>query len=465
MNPSGQTVNAYQIGVLAVAAVLVAILVAMHAPGQISVDSGTALYEGLVGKAIGWGPTFFAAVLAWLGGGVVGASMFVALNTLVTYALFSALLLVGVEAHRRRWWRVLAALLLAANPVFMLYVGILWKDVLLATVAAAAAVLLLLLPRRTGAGLLLSGLLVMVCVAALPLIRQQGILLAIPLALAGAYSLARRIPAAGWRRAAAMAGMLVLAGTTSQLLALASARKVEPLPASPVSVGVSTIQAYDVIGMVAYALPGDDAAWTKADAETIRRMQAGYSPERIDTLWHDPAVRRYTDSVRDGQLHRIWLAGIKHDPVAYLTHRRAAFAALLGFGGMAGCVPAYWGVAAAPEQLEAVGLQEEMDPRDRQLGALVLDLQSSLVFRHWWYAGILLVATIVVLRARAGTQIHVLRASVLGAWAYLLSFLPTTIACDFRYLYPVVMLVTVVGIHLLLHPRPRSAADAGTDAE
>jgi hypothetical protein len=458
-------VNAYQIGVPAVAALLVAILVAMHAPGQISVDSGTALYEGLVGKAIGWGPTFFAAVLEWLGGGVVGASMFVGLNTLVTYALFSALLLVGVETGRLPWWRLLAAMLLAANPIFMLYVGILWKDVLLATVAAAAVVLLLLLPRRKGPGFLLSGSLAMVCVAALPLIRQQGILLAVPLALAGAYCLARRIPTAGWRRPAAMAGMLVLTGMASQLLALASARQVEPLPASPVSVGVSTIQAYDVIGMVAYALPGDDAAWTKADAEAIRRMQVGYSAERIDTLWHDTVVRHYIDSLRGGQLRRIWLAGIGHDPVAYLTHRRAAFAALLGFGDMAGCVPAYWGVAAAPEQLEAVGLQEEMDPRDRQLGAIVLQLQSSLIFRHWWYAGILLVATVVVLRPRAGIQINVLRAVVLAAWAYLLSFLPATIACDFRYLYPVVMLVTVVGIYLLLHPRPESVADVGADLE
>jgi hypothetical protein len=88
----------YRASVLLIALLFATLLAAIHSPGQISVDSGIALYEGIVGRAVGWGPTFFAAVLAWLGGGILGASIFVALNCLVTYGLLAALLTVGVRA-------------------------------------------------------------------------------------------------------------------------------------------------------------------------------------------------------------------------------------------------------------------------------------------------------------------------------------------------------------------------------
>lgn len=458
----------YRTPLLIVASIVAMVLVAIHAPGQMSVDSVTALYESRIGQAVGWGPSFFAAVLAWLGGGSTGAAIFVALNTLATYGLFVALLLAGVEPGRLRRWRVLAALVLVANPLFMFYVGILWKDVLLATCAASATVLLLL-PRWRGVPFWLSVLCATICIAALPLIRQQGVLLSVPLALASAWSVASRFALTRPFRMAIAAGVLVLTGMASGLLAKAAASRVAPLPASPVSVGIATIQVYDIIGMVAYARPDDAAAWTEADKVAIRRMQVGYSPERIDTLWRDEAVRGYSDSLTGGRLQAVWWAGIKHDPMAYLTHRVQAFAALMGVGDVIGCVPAYWGVAGDSRQLAAVGLTEEMDPRDRMLGRLAGWLAPSPVFRHWWYAGLLLVAGVFLFCKNEGGEAFAARASAVGAGSYLLSFLPTTIACDVRYLYPVALIATLLCIHTLLRPRglvgaaPSARASMGAD--
>ncbi len=457
-DPQPLAMGTYRTCLLIVASIVATILVAIHAPGQMSVDSVTALYESQVGRAVGWGPPFFAAVLAWLGGGSMGAAIFVALNTLATYGVFVALLLAGVEPGRFMRWRVLVALVLAVNPLFMFYVGILWKDVLLATCAASAIVLLLLQPRWRGVPFLLSMLCATICIAALPLIRQQGVLLSVPLALASAWSVASRAALTRPFRLATAAGVLVLTGMIGGLLAKAAASRVAPLPASPVSVGIATIQVYDIIGMVAYARPDDAAAWTEAGKEAIRRMQVGYSPERIDTLWRDEAVRGYSDNLASGRLQAIWWSGIKHDPVAYLTHRVQAFATLMGVGDVIGCVPAYWGVAGDSRQLAAVGLTEEMDPRDRMLGRLAGWLAPSPVFRHWWYAGLLLVAGVFLLRKHEEGGAFAARAAAVGAGAYLLSFLPTTIACDVRYLYPVAMVATLLCIHLLLRPRGLAGA-------
>lgn len=462
-DPQPLAMGTYRTCLLIVASIVATILVAIHAPGQMSVDSVTALYESQVGRAVGWGPPFFAAVLAWLGGGSLGAAIFVALNTLATYGMFVALLLAGVDSGRFLRGRVLAALVLVANPLFMFYVGILWKDVLLATCAASATVLLLLQPRWQGVPFWLSVLCATTCIAALPLIRQQGILLSVPLALASAWGVANRVAPIHHARVVAAVSVLVLTGMATGLLASAAASRVAPLPASPVSVGIATIQVYDIIGMVAYARPDDAAAWTGADKVVIRHMQVGYSPERIDTLWRDAAVRGYSDKLADGRLQAIWLAGIKHDPVAYLTHRVQAFAALMGISGVIGCVPAYWGVAGDSRQLAAVGLTEEMDPRDRMLGRLAGWLAPSPVFRHWWYAGLLLIVGVVLLRKHEGAGVFAARASAVGAGAYLFSFLPTTIACDVRYLYPVALIATLLCVHLLL--RPRGLAKAARSAQ
>lgn len=446
----GRAISTYQVSVLALTVLLVVVLVAIHSPGQISVDSGIALYEGAVGRAVGWGPTFFAAVLSWLGGRALGSSIFVALNTLATFSVFAALMLAGARLEKGRYWRIGLAAVLALNPLFLFYVGIVWKDVMLATAAAVSVVLLLsstLLSRR---GALFSLCLAAAVISVLPLLRQQGILLAAPLGVACAWLVGLHFAASDKVHRGAFAATLATIVFFSLFFSSAAASTVKKLPASPTSVGLLTIRAYDIIGMVAYAKSSDASAWTGASPTAIARMKEGYSPERIDSVWHDPEVRGFINGLSAEQSEQRWIEGIRHDPTAYLTHRVAAFRSLLGLSSIKGCVPAYWGVAAVPEHLSALGLNEEMDPRDRFLGANVISLENSFVFRHWWYVLLLVAATIASLCARRSMSTWIIRATIVAAWMYLGCFLPTSIACDFRYLYPVALLATIACMALLV---------------
>ncbi|WP_132865705.1 hypothetical protein [Stenotrophomonas sp. ATCM1_4] len=444
---------AYRNSVFIAAIFIATVLAAFHSPGQISVDSGIALYEGIIGKAAGWGPTFFAAVLSWLGGGLVGTSIFIALNSLATYGIFAYFLTSGAALERVAKWRIAFAIVLAVNPLFMLYVGIIWKDVMLATTAAVAITGMLFQARVRSARL--SGFLFLIvacCVGALPLLRQQGILLAVPLALALAMIVGRRFARSTRGMLLAGTATLIVVAMSSVGLSTAASVRIASPNGAPVSVGFLTIRAYDIIGMVAYARDGDSSSWSGASSEAISEMRKGYSPERIDSVWHNEAVRGYINSLSTERSWSIWGEGIRHDPQAYVSHRFNAFGALMGAGPMVGCVPAYWGVSALPEHLQAIGVAEEMDSRDRLIGAAVGKLIPTGVFRNWWYAGILLFSFFFLARREGTGEIWLMRLSAFGGLMYLMSFLPTTIACDFRYLFPVAMIATLVAMYLLLYP-------------
>jgi hypothetical protein len=431
-------------------AVIAVTMAALHAPGQMSVDSVTALYEGLTGAAVGWGPTFFAAFLAWLGGSVVGTSMFIAINCYVTYGCF-ATLLTSRRAKAVPRWQLLTAFVLALNPLFMFYVGIIWKDVMLATFAMVAATFMLLAVDREGRAryLLLAG--VLLAVTSLALIRQQGFLVAIPFAVVAAWLMVKTLRSALPGRAIVFFTCIGLVAGACLILESLSNQTVKSAAASQVSVGLSTVRAYDIAGMINYAKPGDAAGWADAPAAVQAKIKSSYSPERIDTIWHEPLIRNYFNSLSAKQYSLIWERGIEHDPKAYLEHRISAFMSLLGLRSIERCVPAYWGVAGIPEQVAALSLREEMDARARVIGRTSLELHETPVFRNWFYVLILLVSTaFVVLRTR-GEQRLAAGGIAIAAWLYLFSFMPTTIACDFRYLYPVAGLSTILCLFLLTH--------------
>lgn len=434
--------------VLAVFPAVAVILAALHAPGQMSVDSVAALYEGATGQAAGWGPTFFSAFLAWLGKDVVGSSLFVAINCFAIYGCMAALLASRTENVVPVWQQVLAWLL-ALNPIFMFYAGIVWKDVMLTTMAMVATTCLLLSLRLLGWRRVVLLLAAALLTSALVLIRQQGVLLAVPLALAVAGLVVGGLRRGRLRRAAVFAGCLVGIACSTLLLDAASNKTITPQAKSPVSVGLLTIEAYDVVGMINYAKPGDTDAWAKVPVATKVAIQSGYSAQRIDTIWHVPAVRDYFNAMSAGQLTTTWMAGVRHDPMAYLKHRFAAFSYLLGLNSISGCVPAYWGVAGVPEQMTALDFREQMDSRARLIGRTAQQLYPSPVFRNWFYGVILLLSTAMLFWRTAGKQRWACAAVATSAWLYLGSFLPTTIACDVRYLYPVAGLSTLLAIYVL----------------
>ena len=444
-------------------AVLAVLLAAFHSPGQMSVDSIMALYEGAKGAAVGWGPTYMASAIVWLGGGTDGTSLLVGITCLLTYGCFAALL-TRPSVETVPMWQVVLAFVLSLNPLFMFYVGIIWKDVMLATASMVAATLLLLAINRhgfrryalVGCSIIMSGMLVS--------IRQQGILIAVPFTLVGACLVIRELKRGKLTHAVVFVACVGLVVAFSVIFYALSAITVKPPVRGPVSVGIYTIQAYDIAGMIADAKPGDPSEWSGASQAVQSDIKEHYSSERIDTIWHLEQVRDYLNSFSAERYMSVWLHGIEHDPWAYLKSRTNAFASLLGVRDIKGCVPAYWGVYGLPEQVSALGLRNEMDARARVIGHTAQDLYGTPVFRNWFYALLLLAGTILAVFRTSGDARIAAGGSIVAAWLYWLSFLPTTIACDFRYLYPVAGLATVLCVFLLTHASVRASGDTARGA-
>lgn len=444
-------------------AALAVLLAAFHSPGQMSVDSVMAMYEGMKGTAVGWGPTFMAATLSWMGGGIVGTSLFVGINCVLTYGCF-ATLLANREARNVSRWQTSLALVLSLNPLFMFYVGIIWKDVMLATIAMVAATMLLLASEKHGRDRYFLVVLATIAISVLVPIRQQGILIAAPLAIVVAWLVIHKPKRSRLVHAVAFVAFVGIMVTCSAIFYALSADTVRPPSHGSVAVGLYTIQAYDIAGMIADAKPGDPAKWSGASQEVQSDIKAHYSSERIDTVWHLEPVRNYLNSFSAERYMSVWLHGIEHDPMAYLKSRVGAFASLLGLRSIVGCVPAYWGVYGLPEQVSALGLQNEMDARAHIIGHAAQDLYGTPVFRNWFYALLLLVGTaIAAFRTSGETRVTTIGVAV-AAWLYLLSFAPTTIACDFRYLYPVAALSTILCIFLLTRTSLQRRQDAANDS-
>ena len=55
--------------IAAMAFLLAAAAIAVHAPGQVSMDTSVQLHEASIGRSISWNPPFMSALLRWLGGG------------------------------------------------------------------------------------------------------------------------------------------------------------------------------------------------------------------------------------------------------------------------------------------------------------------------------------------------------------------------------------------------------------
>lgn len=420
---------------------------ALHAPGEMSVDSILALYGAMKHTAIGWDVTYQSAILAWLGGGLIAASLFVAINCCLTYGCFIALLSFRIRSKVPNW-RYVLALIVAINPLFMFYVGIVWKDVLLASLAMASATLLLLATEKHGFKRhVLLAMAAIIAAFFIPL-RQQAFLLAFPLIIASALM----STTAQTRAVLARAAIVVFAVGVClgfAILFTALQRKTIASPNSrQVAQGLITVRDYDIAGMIADSPIVDSSSWAEATPEVVAEIRKFYSSERIDTIWHNPVIRGYLDGLGNADGWRIWVNGIKHNPTAYLTHRVDSLSYLLGVRSIVGCVPAYWGVYGLPDQMAALNINESMDERAKFVGRMATRLYPTPIFRNWFYALILLLVTLALFRWKAEHKGTVTLVAV-GGWLYTASYFPTTIACDFRYLYPTAGLASILAIFML----------------
>src|SRR5690242_14683917 len=149
---------------------------AANLPGHLSYDSVMQLLEGRTGVYAGWHPP----VMSWLLGLAdwlhPGTAVFVFADALV---LFGAVLSLIWLLPRVSWLAVPIAALCMISPQFLLYEGIVWKDVLFANAAVAGFIVLAHAAahwsqRPLRFGLLCVGWLLLILAA---LARQNGVVL------------------------------------------------------------------------------------------------------------------------------------------------------------------------------------------------------------------------------------------------------------------------------------------------
>src|SRR4051794_41861139 len=98
-------------------------------PGELSYDSVIQLLEGRSAAYSGWHPPIMSWLLGLGDAAIPGAALFVCANALV---LTGALLSLPWLAPRTSWATPLVALACVVLPQFVIYQGIVWKDVLFA---------------------------------------------------------------------------------------------------------------------------------------------------------------------------------------------------------------------------------------------------------------------------------------------------------------------------------------------
>lgn len=440
---------------LAMAAVFV------HWPGHVSTDSSEQLYEALTGRSISWSPPLMSALLRWMGGGERATGHFVLLSSALTYAGLA--MAVAAATWRPLQVRLdggglaglLVALVLVLNPLVFLYVGIVWKDVLFAALVCAACGCLLLVASLRSGRARTAGLWIAIALLAPAFwIRQQGLVLVPPLALAALVALAG--PRQGlvdrrwWPRflgAACVA--LVLFGAVQWL----ARWEIRGSGAKSTSVGLVGIARYDLAGMVAagadqgIALPG--ALESPGFREAARRS---YSPDRIDIPFNDPELVRAFESVDDARLVEALATLVTAHPATYVQLKLRRFGWMLGGYRLDRCLPIHVGVAADPDRLRAVGLEPGVDRYDQRIFGASLELRSLMFYRHWFYLALLAVCAACVFirwRRQPGMERNVLWAMLAGLALFYLSFLVAGMACDFRYLYPGLLATVLLALFLV----------------
>ncbi len=444
---------------------LCAIAAVLHAPGHISYDTSVQLHEAQTGINVSWNPPFMSALLRWLGGNALAAFWLMLINVVGAYLCLRAIVrssLAQLPQPRIATWRLLACFVIIANPVIFLYVGILWKDVLIASLMLFALTLALLASRTTGWRRLALAIGSLLMLLPMPMARQQGLFMLPILLLAPAWLL---LPVLGRRfdrvlRVATVALTTILA---TVLLLFAVNRTIRDSEGQDVSNGFQAVISYDIAAAISRSRSaGQDMMDRLLPSETAwRHVTVLYTPVRSDPLG-DPDAMHFLGRLKPETRQAAWLHLLRAHTGVWLRARWEAFSWLLDMHDLNACLPLHIGVVGDPDYLNSLNIQQGIDARGKLLQGAALVAQTSILYRHWFYALLLPFALIAAWRARIGTPTRaVLLVHLVGLTAYLLSFFPTSLACDFRYLYPLIPSLSAIGLVLLLS---RGVSDGTRDS-
>lgn len=430
------------------------LMLRLNLPGHLTVDSVLALHEGRFGVRTTWNPAFFGWLLGVLDRIHTGTALAVGL---FGGLLFGAWALLPALRPRTSWLAPLVALGLVALPQAMIYPGIVWKDVQFA-VAAVAGFTLLAFGVRDAArptpwlSLALAALLF----AAAGLLRQNGLLLALPAALALAWA---RSGSRGWARSLGLAAawLAAVAALTFVLSAVAQPQGAGA-PDDAGSKGVRILQTYDLVAAAALEpgrpTPRIDRAAPAAGAYLRAHAAGVYSPERVDTLARDPRLSDLLRHVPKQVIHDEWVDLITKDTGVYLRARGLAFGQVFGTPVIDHCLPLTVGVEGPPATMAELRMPVRHSRGDQRLYNYATWFLDTPAMSHLAFAAVALAVGVFLLLRRDPADLA-MAALMAGALGFAASFFAISIACDYRYLYLLDVAAVTGVLYLAIDPRLR----------
>ena len=442
---------------IAMAAGLLLTLTA-NLPGHMSLDSVVSLTEARSGIRQTWAPAVSSWVLKPFDNLLGGTGLYVTTSAAL---LFVSLMSLTRLRPRSSWLAVVLGGLAILTPQFLIYQGIVWRDVLFANLTIAGFVMLAHAAKGWSGRLPwlpLAG--AAVCLALAALARQNGAILVVAAAAALAWSLRAK----GWSKAAAWGvGALVAIGAMALVFTTLAKPPVTP-PGLRLNSAALILQHYDVVGAKAHhqKLRLKEIAKVDPAADALIESQAAkiYSASRVDTLDGDDAFRHALWHLPDAAMDAQWKRIILHYPAAYLVQRADVFRWTFLTPKLELCLPVQVGVSGPDDMVKELDVQAGIDVQDQGVYDYAKRFFGTPVFSHLTWA-LAAVAVMVLLLRRRDPADWVFVALLGGTLLFVASFAVISVACDYRYLY-LLDLAAMVGVlyTALDPPRWRKALGA-----
>jgi hypothetical protein len=434
-------------------------------PGHMSVDSVIELHEARFHTRENWGPAIYPWILGLFDRISPGTSLFVIVTALMLYGSWAALPLLR---RRASWWLVPLAAGAVLTPQAIIYQGNVWHDVLFADTAILGFLCLAFAGRDwRGARppwLPLAASVLLLAVAGL--VRQNGIIL-LPIA---AVTLAWIAWDDGWRRAIAWG-----AGWFAATAVVTAVLSVTALPQGPGlekahAQGFRALAAYDLLGAVkrdpTLALAHIEHE-SPAAAQAIRAVgPSHYSPRRIDYIDDSAVLSNGLMGLSTESLVGDWLELMRRRPDLYLATRAEVFRWVFATPVIDACLPVYLGVDGPEKQMRELRLQKTWGDREQRLFNYATWFYDTPVLSHVAFAALAL-ALIAFLLLRRDPADKAVGGMLAGGLTFTATFVPLSLACDYRYLYFLDAAVLTGLLYVAADPRlrRRPLADAACGPE
>lgn len=400
-----------------------ALVMAVHYPGLIMVDSEIQLKEARLGVYRDWHPPLMGRVWSVLDRIAPGPIGMLALNN----ALFwSALALTVYLAGLSPFTSAAVILAIGLSPQVFSALGVIWKDVTLAALLLLAFALLWLARERASRVALLIALPLLWCAGAW---RHNAAAAVLPLALWVPF-IWHRI-AMPQRRAAALP--LLAAGLTLfVLLSGAAYLGTRLLTNGGRLYPLQQVLIHDLVAIsVATGELHLPASLRTEGPLTLEGLRCVYTPESVGPLYGADErscplrIKKLVDAARMRDLQVEWLRAVVSEPRAYLAHRWNVFREQFAIGVDRVCYPVHVG-----QDAKEVGVEFSPTPLYRPaLRLFGFAAYRTPLFRGWVYLLVASAVLLVGLRAGGAAPAMVLAGSGL---LYGLGYLVVGSACPFR---------------------------------